>query len=252
LEWELAGSAASAFESSTVAEIVTVSDEAVVMGNGYETGAFGMWRSADGEAWEVVETSSLDGFSVVGPVASDADALVMAVSEATPARQSTRFARWTPVDGWSVEQEPVLGTSESPLVGACPDAPDTALEWAAIPGAVGAECFGDRPITFTAWWSDVPTHGWGSTWSLEPRWLWDYFPLSFVEADTSQGIAVLSPDANVDGTPGSWQNFTGHWADAEASACRTRPDATFPYHGLGGTSCRGSSTFVLTDIARAP
>jgi hypothetical protein len=254
LDWVLSPSSVAVFDGFTVAEMLTVGDEAVALGNSYETGELGVWRTTDGLAWDVIDSSVLDGYTVSGMVASDADGLVLAVAEATPAGLNPRFARWTLADGWSVEADPVLGTTESAVVGACPDQPRTALDWAAIPGAVGAECFGDRPITFTAWWPAEITEGCGCgpTWVTEPRWLSDSFTIQIVESNGGVATASRSDDATVTGTPGSWVRLTGHWADAEASACRSRPDSTFPYYGLGGGPHGCSSAFVLTEIAPAP
>jgi hypothetical protein len=86
----------------------------------------------------------------------------------------------------------------------------------------------------------------------EPRWLSDSFTIQIVESNGGVATASRSDDATVTGTPGSWVRLTGHWADAEASACRSRPDSTFPYYGLGGGPHGCSSAFVLTEIAPAP
>jgi hypothetical protein len=180
------------------------------------------------------------------------------VSEATPAGLNPRFARWTATDGWSVEGHPALGTTESAVVGACPEAPDTALEWAAIPATVATECFGDASITFEAWlglgldgcgggpfWPDC------HSWTLEPRWLLDSIVIGFVEANWPAGYAARSPGATGAGERGSWVSITGHWADPEASECRARPETMWPVHSLGNPTphCVG---FVVTHISSVP
>jgi hypothetical protein len=252
LSWASWPAAAATFDGSTVAEMLTVGDEAVVLGSSYATGALKAWRTADGITWHAIDTAALGDYAV-GPVASAGGVLVAVASEATAPGRSPRFARWTATDGWSVEQRPVLGTTEHAVVGACPELPDTALEWGAIPGAVGAECFGDEPISFVAWQPRESQSGnVGSTWITEPGWLLDTFDISIVEANWTVGIAVRSPHATGDVAPGTWVRLTGHWADAEASACRYRPDPTFPIHGLGAPAGNCSGTFVLTGIAPAP
>jgi hypothetical protein len=239
--------------------MLTVGDEAVALGNSYEDGQLGAWQTTDGTAWDVIDITALDGYAGTGPVASGADELVIVVYEATPAGLNPRFARWTSTDGWSVEADPVLGTTDSAVVGACPEAPDTALEWAAIPATVATECFGDKSITFEAWLPSVAQDGCGtgafasdcSPWILEPRWLLDSIEVGIVEANWPAGYAARSPGATGVGERGSWVTLTGHWADPEASACRSHPASMWPEHSLGNPNppCVG---FVVTDISPAP
>lgn len=130
------------------------------------------------------------------------------------------------------------------------------LDFMALPGHVGAECFGDAPITFRAWNTVGPGCGGMQAGIFEPGWLASPFAqLSLtiwpdeVEYAGNCGSGAVHPALGALPPAQQWVQVTGHWADPASATCRVRPDPAYPGAYAGGSlvfECR--SKFVATAV----
>jgi len=127
---------------------------------------------------------------------------------------------------------------DSPVVGSCPGAPQTMLQWMATPGLVGAECFGSSAVTFAAWNTEGGGCGGFAPGRFEPQWLaspFATFALIIAPMETpaySCGSAVVTPGTDVPAVQ-QWVAVTGHWDDPAAADCRSIPQPDYRWGDTG-------------------
>jgi hypothetical protein len=252
IAWTPRPEVASSLAELSLVQLVAADDQLIAIGHRYSDGGLALLRTADGIGWEELDASAVEAAGLEAFAASGST--IAAVGhDLTDAGASPRF--WTSVAGerWQPESDPALGPTTSAVVGGCPDLPSEMIDWLAIPDAVGAECFGDAPMTFTAWSTVGGGCGGSFPGTFEPTWLahpFARYPFILTPMPAEQGgcgSAAAAPGvASVE--PQRWIEVTGHWSDAAAESCRYLPDPMVP----GSTGpidlvfrCR--ATFVVTD-----
>jgi hypothetical protein len=238
-----------------VGHLVATDDWMLLAGREYRNGAEQWWRSSNGRAWEQVSPSGLGLNDVLGPMAAGAGGLAAVAVERTDAGSNPTVVRSADGLNWTAATEPAAPVIASAVIGACPAAPETMLEWMAIPGSVGAECFGSSPITVTAWSTRGGGCGGLVFGRFEPSWLahpFAQFALVLTPMEISAGScgeAAVAPGTEVP-EPMRWVSVTGHWDDPAAANCRFIPQRDFPWARTAGvdllTECR--SKFVATSV----
>ena len=218
---------------------------------GYETR---LWRS-DGGGWQTMplpERNAL-GYSVsigaIGP-----RGLVLIGSRTNSAGDNPVFWHLRDDGGWFREADPVIPLAPDPTVDDCGPLPATALQFALVPPTWGAICFGDQPMTFTAWsapcdWcNDGPSNTTGS-------WLMDA-PIDLllrpIEGDPwPYREAVLHPSLQLaTDLSGVWVRLTGHFADPAAADCAWPRDPSAGYIGPTAAAFNYcSQRFVVTELS---
>jgi len=258
LEWTRQPSAEAQLAAMSIGRLVALDGRVLAFGNAYDTGELVAWSTTDGASWEQLATEWLNPGAALAPMAVGARGLVGVAYDVTAAGNNPRF--WHSADGaaWEGEASPVINHVEHAVVGACPERPSTMLDWMAVPGAVGAECFGDEPITFRAWHTVGGGCGGFAPGIFEPGWLASQFAtlaLEFTPDEveyTGCGTAAVHPDLIVPAAQ-QWVQVTGHWADSASATCRMLPDRLYPGAPVGGSlvfECR--SKFVATALVPSP
>ena len=155
-------------------------------------------------------------------------------------------------EGWTRESSPAIPATVHAVVGGCPTVPATMMEWLAIPGSVGAECFGEESITFTAWNTVGGGCGGYAPGIFEPGWLASPFAefaiiLTPFEAEYGGcGSATVHPDAGTLPDPQQWIQLTGHWDDPASEQCRVLPDPQIRAPRGASLTFECSVRFVVT------
>jgi hypothetical protein len=191
-------------------------------------------------------------------VASGPKGMLAAGFDAT--LSGTNGMLWHSADAvaWS-QVDAGLATVESPTDATCPEQPRDAADLLALDVALATVCFGDAPISLSAFLPDCPDCAPSTAPEYEPAWLalpggaalW----LSPVEISEIMGFtARLHPDATVEAGGGHWAQVTGHFDDPAALECRYLPDAHFwggpgPFGEIIAT-CRRE--FVVTEVHPLP
>jgi hypothetical protein len=238
--------------------VSTAAGEVLAFGTTYEAGELVAWMTSDGATWVPVQTDGLN--ARIGPIAAGPSGVVTTTAELSAAGWNPRLVR--SADGRTWEAEPdgaqAIPRTDSAVVGACPEPPTTMVDWLAVPGAVGAECFGDAPITFVGWSTVAGGCGGFAPGIFEPDWLASMFatgPLILTPFEAEYGgcgSAAAHPTLGELPEPQQWVEVTGHWADPESASCRHRPDPQYPGAAGGGSlefECR--SRFVATQVIGA-
>jgi len=243
---------------TAITELIGTEGAAMAFGRAVDDGRHQVWRTADGATWTELDAAALADANADTWVSAGADAGAIIVGyETTDAGPNPVFLHSSDGDAWVSDGGAALGTVESSRPGACPEAPTTMVDWLAIPGAVGAECFGTEPITFTAWNTESGGCGGFSPGFYEPDWLASPFAGTFVllpfEAPSGGcGGPVLAPDAESSVGLQQWVTLTGHWADPASAECRFRPDPaapTDPFRPDLAFHCR--TVFVISQAVAA-
>lgn len=212
-----------------------ISDGSTFLLSGYDRSdaAPRLWRSTDGDSWALLPGEALFGGAMPSAVAASAAGFVGIGRIMTSAGSNS--VMWDSANGldWSGEADPVLGLIQGAVVGTCPALPETQLEWLAIPAPVAAECFGDKPITFSGWLTQGGGCGGWTPGTLEPEWLASMYATYAVlvtpfEAEYGGcGSAARHPSLLSIPDRQQWVTVTGHYDDPAASTCHWLPDPTY-------------------------
>jgi hypothetical protein len=258
LEWTRQPSAEAQLAAMAVGRLEALDGHVLAFGNAYDTGELLAWSTTDGASWDQLAIGALGRTAELAPMAVGELGLVGVAHDVTAAGNHPRF--WHSTDGanWQGEASPAIKPVEHAVIGACPERPSTMLDWMAVPGAVGAECFGDEPITFRAWHTVGGGCGGFAPGIFEPGWLASQFAILALEFTPNEveytgcGTAAVHPDLVVPAAQ-QWVQVTGHWADSASATCRMLPDPLYPGAPVGGSlvfECR--SKFVATALAPSP
>ena len=258
-DWVRTASAETQLDGTSIDSLVGLSDGALIVGHSFDDGRPRAWRTADGATWDELEAWSNASEGGIGPFAAGRAGMVGIGYDITSAGPNPYFMRSIDGGAWQGEAEPVLGIVESPVIGACPTPPATMADWLAVPGSIGAECFGDAPITFRGWLTVAGGCGGFFPGRFEPAWLANPFASGAVILEPSEtdsggcGSATRHPDLAEMPEPQQWVQVTGHWADAASATCRViaRPEDASGYEGQRGPDqmpfvCR--TKFVATEV----
>ena len=233
---------------------VASSDSVLIGGRQYTDGDGQWWRSTDGASWQRVMPTQVDVSTLAGPMASSSGMIAAVALAGTPAGPHPAFIVTHDGVQWTDATDPGIPVAESAVVGGCPEPPDTMLEWLAVPGTVGAECFAQTPITFPTWSTVGGGCGGFAPGQFEPAWLAPPFAsyaliLSPIEVEYAGcGSAAVSPGTELPDTQ-QWVMVTGHWSDPAWTECQWIPDPQYPTAGESGNvreRCR--TTFVATSV----
>lgn len=242
------------FTAQSIAIVESDGDSMIFGGQRFSDGADAWWRSDDGLQWEAIDPVGASLVDLQPLLVAGPNGFVGVTHELTPAGPNPRFiGTHTGVD-WGVSATSVLGTVDSAVVGACPQPPETMLEWLAVPGAIGAECFGSSPITFTAWHADAGGCGGFAPGRYEPVWLASPFALGRLILTPMEiqwggcGSAVVAPEAPDLPATQQWVEVTGHWNDQAAADCHYIPDPSYPGAGEAHLAFRCRTSFVATTV----
>ncbi len=258
--WVRRAAAESQLAGVSLGELLAVGDSAVAVGHRFEDGQLQLWSTTDGATWTRKDAAALETGGGIGLVASGKAGLVATGDHVTAAGPNPVLWHSASGSAWQAEADPVLATVTHALDGACPAQPATMLDWLAIPGAVGAECFGDAPISFRAWLTAGPGCGGLAPGLWEPPWLANPFALLGIVLTPFEahygvdcGSAAQHPDLSTLPAEQQWLQVTGHWADSAAADCRYRPDPSYPGSDVGAIPeadviFRCSTTFVVTEL----
>lgn len=222
---------------------------------GYRPASSGpaIW-STDGSAWRRVRVPNPIPFGAaaylgaVGP-----EGLVVIGSQSSVAGESPVMWHLRPDGRWIREPEPIIPAVADPSPEACGPLPSSAIEFAALSPTWGPICFGDEPMTFTAWaapcdWcprEPLPTPT--GTWLMEVPATMLLRPV--VGAPWPYNEAVIQPGLEISsGLSGKWVRVTGHYDDPAAAACAYPPDPGNYYNPpeAAVTYCR--QRFVVTAL----
>jgi hypothetical protein len=232
--WTEQPGAADGLDEAVVTKLLHVEGAALALGRRIDDGSHQAWRSTDGVTWTELDPTALTDTNASTWYAAGADSGAVVVGYATTDAGPNPMLLASPDGGtWEMDGGSVLGLVDSSLPGACPERPTNMVDWMAIPGVVGAECFGDAPITFTAWHTQAGGCGGFSPGFYDPTWLASPFAGTFVllpyEAPTGGcGGPAQDPEAGPAPELLQWIELTGHWADPASAECRYRPDPAAP------------------------
>lgn len=252
--WERQTEMEALFGDQSLVMFESDGDSMIAAGQRFTDGAERWWRSDDGRRWEPIEPAGTRLADMRSVLVTGPNGFVGVTNELTPAGPNPRFVGTQTGVDWGIAATNVLGTVDSAVVGSCPEEPVTMLEWLAVPGAVGAECFGSSPITFAAWHTDAGGCGGFAPGRYEPSWLASPFAsarliLTPTEATWGGcGSAVLAPDAPPLPATQQWVEVTGHWDDPAAAECRYVPDPAYPMPVEWGLAFRCRTSFVATSV----
>ena len=251
--WERVPQLESILEDIAISHLVAGDESILLSGKQYSDGAEQWWRSSDGLVWERITPTGINLDALSGPMTAGATGFSAAASELTAAGSNPRFLITLDGLAWTAVSDPALPIVESAVVGSCPAAPATMLEWKAVPGAVGAECFGSTPVTFAAWNTVGGGCGGYAPGRFEPEWLaspFAMFALVITPMEVPAGAcgdAAIPPGTSVP-EPQQWIEVTGHWADPASADCQWIPQPDFPYVGYGDLEGQCRATFVATSV----
>jgi hypothetical protein len=193
----------------------------------------------DGRSWSEL---AIDDPGQFGPTprlgAAGPQGLVLIGSRPTTAGDNPILWHLRADGSWVAEPEPIVSLVADPPPEACQEPPTSALQFVLLPPSWGPQCFGDQPITFTAW------VGAGSRYCLcayddpqvpgTPAWLMAAdAPIRLSPAAGGSDYAAGAYyDAPLDWTEespsepppyaewfGHWVRVTGHFADAASATC---------------------------------
>ena len=252
--WERQPELEAILEKIGVSYLVASDEWILLAGKAYSDGGDQWWRSADGLAWEPISPVGVILADLHGPMAAGPGGFNGVASERTEAGSNPQFVVSPDARGWTSATDSAVPVLASAVVGSCPAAPDTMIDWMAIPGAVGAECIGSSPVTFAAWSTQGGGCGGFAPGRFEPAWLaspFAYYPLILTPMEVPYGGC-----GSAAGAPGTempeqlqWVEVTGHWDDPAAAECHWIPQPELPWSGPGSdlvASCR--EKFVATSV----
>lgn len=245
-----------AFEGDTVSALASDGTTAIALGFEKEDGTSLAWRST-GSGWRRLPVPD-GGFGAVvrDAVIGPRGALVVG---AEYGRVGSTPVLWHLGEGddWVREAQPVVSPPPEPTPEECGEPPDSALEFMTLDATLGAPCFGDAPMTFTAWSFECPgCYGPGDG-AGEPGWLMNpdhHLFLLPMEAGGDSGwwkVAILAPDLEWgDELLGTWLRITGHYDDPAAAGCRHHPPPSeeLYYNGPEETRWACRQAFVVTEL----
>ncbi len=215
-----------------------------------------VWSSG-GSSWRTVPGSTPAHFSprtYIG--AAGPDGLVVVDYRSSAAGDNPVFWHLRPSGEWVVESTPIVPMVPDPTPSECGPLPSTGLEFAVLPQNWGAVCFGDQPMTFTAW--SAPCDWCGSEPMPDGRWLLDAQPdLALRPAPGDpwpNREAVLDPGLEVAlDLAGQWVRLTGHFSDPAASDCAYPPGQVGGYYGPADEAVKYCQRrFVVTALEVVP
>ena len=257
LSWTEQPAVASQLGGAAIVGLAGDGSAALAFGRSFEDGHRQAWRTTDGTTWTEVDASALEERNASARSAVMREGVIVVLGfETTAAGPNPIFLRSSDGTAW----EPAADATqivESAVPGACPAPPTTMLEWSAIPGEVGAECFESSSVTFTAWRTEGGGCGGYTPGAYEPGWLAAPFATGALillpyEAPTGGcGSVAAAPGVNVPDS-NAWVEITGHWADAAASDCRYLPDPAAMADAIHADlefHCR--TVFVATEVVPA-
>ena len=261
LAWKRQLSADALLAATAIGRLVALEGRVLAFGNTYETGEPVVWSTTDGTSWEQVSGGGRGLAAALGPSAVGASGLVGVAPDVTTAGENPRF--WRSRDGaaWQGEASPVVAPVDHAVFGACPGRPSTMLDFMAVPGAVGADCFRDAPITFRGWLTVGGGCGGYMPGIFEPGWLASPFVSLALNVTPDEeeynawgcGWGAVHPLELTALPPQQWVQVTGHWADPASATCRVRPDPAYPgAYAAGSLAFRCRTTFVATALAPSP
>jgi hypothetical protein len=251
--------AEAAFGSLRGVQLVSDGTEAFLLGYDASGVRAQLWES-DGGSWRQVRMPAADHIGprprlgAVGP-----DGLVVIGTRPTAAGDNPVFWHLRRSGTWTVEREPIIPLLPDPTPSQCGSLPTTALDFVLVPQVWAPYCFGDQPITITAW---SPTCDWcnpgpdsGDT-AGTPAWLMRWS--GDVELRPAKGEAwfgnngILAPGLSPADWGDQWVRVTGHFADPASDTCAWGSDFADPIYQTSGTAviwCR--QRFVITAIETA-
>lgn len=262
LSWERNAAAESVMGGAMLNALVSDGTRVVALGwTAGEPRQAGAWVSLDGESWTAAVSDSFGGVLPFdtwdGPVAVGGSRGFLTLG-ADVTLAGLNPVLWWSEDGvaWQGSVPAGIRRVERPLAGACPALPTTFLAFKAIPPEIAVVCFGDAPITFTAWRTEPGGCGGFFPGTFVPEWLSGPWATSglvltpVVEEFGGCGDAVAHPSTLPLPTPQQWVRITGHYDDPEALTCSYQPDPAFGWYGIGRLElvrdCR--LKFVATEI----
>jgi hypothetical protein len=213
--------------------------------------------SSDGSSWRIWPGTTPPQFSprtsigAVGP-----DGLVVVDYRSSAMGENPVFWHLRPNGTWVVEAAPIVPMVPDPTPADCGPLPTTGLQFALIRQNWGPICFGDQPLTFTAW--SAPCDWCSNEPVQDGPWLLDAQPqlaLRPVPGDPwPNREAVLDPSLQVAVDLSEvWLRLTGHFSDPAAAECAYPTGWIGGYYGPSDEavrSCRGR--FVVTALEVVP
>jgi hypothetical protein len=233
-------------------EMISDGGRAYALGFDVADGAAHLWES-DGSTWIPV---ALPDAGRIGPSprlgAVGPNGLVLIGSRPTTAGSNPVIWHLRSSGSWVPEPDPIIPLVPDPDPGPeeCGPLPTSALEFAVLPQLWGPACFGDEPMTFTAWsmpcgWFCVDEAGAVG----DPAWLMGPYGDLWLSplAEAQGGEAILAPGV-IGPSEGGWVRVTGHYADPASDSCSWRAGLQDPAYtaDLAPLWCR--TRFVITAI----
>lgn len=261
LEWRRQSSTDALLAAAAIGRLVVLDGRVVALGNTYERGEPVAWSTLDGSSWEQVAAGGQGMAAALGPSAVGASGLVGVAYDITVAGNNPRFWHSTDAAAWEGEASPAIAAVDHAGVGGCPERPSTMLDFVAVPGAIGAECFGDAPISFRAWQTLGGGCGGYQPGIFEPGWLAAPFAslaLNFAPDKVEYnawncGWGTVHPDMGALPPDQQWVQVTGHWADPASATCRVRPDRAYPgIYAARSLAFECRTMFVATAVLASP
>lgn len=220
----------------------------------------------DGRTWSEVAIGDPSQF---GPTfrlgAAGPQGLVVIGSRPTTAGDNPILWYLRADGSWVAEPEPLVDVVEDPSPEVCQEPPASALQFVLLPPSWGPKCFGDQPITITAW---VGRGSWYCLCAYDdpqipgtPEWLMapeapirlspaaggsDYAAGAYYDAPLGWGEEAPSAPPAYDAWFGHWVRVTGHFADAASATC-TSYAADFTAEGQISPVDFCRQHFVVTD-----
>jgi hypothetical protein len=236
-----------------------ISDGTTAFAFGYErsTLAPAAWRSS-GSSWARIDVPH-EGFG--GPVqlaAAGPAGVVVAGTERHGIAADPVFWHMRPDGTWVREPSPVIEPMPQPGPTACGEPPDSILEFMGLDQRLAVACFGDSPMTLTAW--SAPCQGCGGAGEPgngEPAWLLQPANKLYLLPAQMSMDGGWSKEAILHGDlawrpewTGTWLRLTGHFDDPAAQTCRwhPRPDEEPYYWGPEADVSRCRAMFVITEL----
>lgn len=244
-----------AFEGASVSALASDGATAIALGFEKDGGASLAWRST-GSGWRRLPVPDGGFGGVVRQAVTGQHGTVVVGAEYGAFGVSPVLWHLGAGDEWVREARPVVPAPPEPTPEECGEPPDNALEFMVLDATLGASCFGDAPITFTAWSLECPGCYAPNGGSGEPAWLMDpehtLFLLPMEASDSGWWkMAVLHPDlAWREELVGAWLRITGHYDDPAAADCRRNPppDEEPYYGGPEDTRWVCRQAFVVTEL----